>query len=254
MHDHNARVWAEQDFVRAYARNDVRPAEAMLLIRYAEELGGRVLELGCGAGRLTQYLAARGGDVLGIDVSPRMVAHCRTRFPELSFEVGDLAELAAFPDASRDVVVAAYNVLGVLDHDERLAVLRSLRRVLAPGGLLLFSAHNLAFLPRVPTPFGLVTRSRSPLRVAWNLARLPLRARNHRRLRGGEERAAEHAVVNDQAHDFRLLHYYVGRDAQERQLAAAGLTLLECLDGDGRVVEPGAAAAGHPELHYAARA
>lgn len=44
-----------------------------------------------------------------------------------------------------------------------------------------------------------------------------------------------------------------GRDAQDRQLAAAGFTLLECLDLDGRVVQPGEQAAPHPELHYVAR-
>jgi SAM-dependent methyltransferase len=254
MAEANTRMWATADVVRAYERNDVRPAEAVLLIRHAERLDGRVLELGCGAGRLTQYLAARGGEVLGIDVSPRMVEACRRRFPALEFEVGDLADLSGFADGSRDVVVGAYNVLGVLDHEARQRALVDIRRILSPGGLLLFSAHNLAYLPNVPTPLGVVTRSRDPLRLVWNLARLPARHRNHRRLAAGESRAVDHAVVNDQAHDFRLLHYYIGRDAQERQLADAGFRLLECLDGAGAAVPPGAAAEGHAELHYAALA
>ncbi len=250
----SSNVWVERNFVRDYATRTLRPPEVALLLRYADALDGTVLELGCGAGRVTGYLDARGGDVLGIDISPAMIDYCRRRYPELQFQVGDLSDLSGLPDGSRDLVVAAYNVLGVFDDTERKGVLLEIRRVLVDGGLLIFSAHNLAFLPRVPRPVSLVTRSLNPARVAWNLGRLPVRARNHRRLARFERREQDYALVNDQAHDYQLLHYYIGRDAQSRQLAEAGFELLDCLDGAGRPVPPGASAAGSPELHYAARA
>jgi SAM-dependent methyltransferase len=250
----SSEVWAERDFVGAYASRALRPPEATLLLRYADELSGRVLELGCGAGRITGYLGARGGTVLGVDISPAMIDHCRRRYPHLGFQVGDLADLSALPNGSRDVVIAEFNVLGVLDDLERRRVLGDLRRILADGGLLIFSAHNSAFIPNVPKPVGLVTRSRDPARMLWNLARLPLRERNHRRVGKLERREGDYALINDQAHDYRLLHYYIGREAQRRQLEAAGFELLECLDGDGGDVPEGDSAAAYPELHYAARA
>ncbi len=247
-------VWAERNFVGDYATRSLRPPEVVLLLHYADALAGRVLELGCGAGRITGYLGARGGDVLGIDISPAMVDHCRRRYPELQFQVGDLADLSGLADGSRDVVVAEFNVLGVLDDPERTRVLRELRRVLTDEGLLLFSAHNIAFLPNVPKPAALVTRSRNPARILWNLARLPVRERNHRRIARLERHERDYALVNDQAHDYRLLHYYISRAAQLEQLEAAGFELLECLDGDGAAVREGESAPGYPELHYAARA
>jgi SAM-dependent methyltransferase len=247
-------VWAKRDFVSVYATRSLRPPEIVLLLRYAEELGGRLLELGCGAGRITGYLSARGGDVLGIDISSSMIDYCRRRYPDLEFQVGDLADLSARENGSRDVIVAEFNVLGVLDDVERKRVLREFHRVLAPEGLLLFSAHNLAYIPQIPAPVGLVIRSRNPARVLWNLGRLPLRVRNHRRVRRLERHEGDYALVNDQAHDYQLLHYYIGRDAQSRQLEEAGFELLQCVDGDGRDVFPGEAAAGYAELHYAARA
>ena len=97
-------------------------------------------------------------------------------------------------------------------------------------------------------------RSRDPVRSLWNLAHFPLRERNHRRVGKLERRERDYALINDQAHDYRFLHYYIGRDAQGRQLEAAGFELLECLDGDGGDVPEGAAAPAYPELHYAARA
>ena len=92
----SSEVWAERDFVGDYATRTLRPPEATLLLRYADSLAGRVLELGCGAGRITGYLGARGGDVLGVDISPTMIDYCRRRYPELEFQVGDLADLSAF--------------------------------------------------------------------------------------------------------------------------------------------------------------
>ena len=148
----NSSVWSERNFVGNYATRALRPPEVVLLLRHAESLAGRVLELGCGAGRITGYLGARGGEVLGIDISPAMIDYCRKQYPELAFELGDLSDLSAHPDRSRDVVVAEFNVLGVLDDVERKRVLREIQRILSDDGLLIFSAHNLAFLPSVPKP------------------------------------------------------------------------------------------------------
>jgi len=53
----NDALWRRTDLVERYATRDLRPVEVMLLIRYREALSGRVLELGCGAGRVTGYLA-----------------------------------------------------------------------------------------------------------------------------------------------------------------------------------------------------
>jgi hypothetical protein len=49
------------------------------------------------------------------------------------------------------------------------------------------------------------------------------------------------------------LHYYIDRDAQERQFTAHGFGLLGCFDLDGRPVDPGDDAADYPELHYVAQ-
>ncbi len=65
----NAALWANRALVTKYARRDLRPVEVILLVRHREALSGRVLELGCGTGRVTGFISALGGAVLGIDVS-----------------------------------------------------------------------------------------------------------------------------------------------------------------------------------------
>ncbi len=80
--------------------------EAAIVDEYFAE-PGRVLDVGCGTGRTTRPLADRGHDVVGIDVSERMVAQARERHPDLTFRVDDATDLA-FADGSFDYVLFSY--------------------------------------------------------------------------------------------------------------------------------------------------
>lgn len=246
----NDSAWRGGRLVASYANRDLRPVEVVLLVRYRDRLTERVLELGCGAGRLTGYLAEIGRSVHGIDLSPEMVAFCRRRYPRATFDVGDLRDVAATGRASVDAVIAGFNVLDVLGDEARLAVLDAIHEVLAPGGLLILSSHNRAVAAKVAHPFAL--RGRSLVGLAELLIRYPAWRRNRHRLLPFERSEPGYAILNDSAHDFTLLHYYIDRDAQQRQLEEHGFDLLECLDLQGGSVAPGESAAESAELHYVA--
>jgi SAM-dependent methyltransferase len=247
----NAEFWAGGEHVGFYADRELRPVEQALLRRYREALSGTVLELGCGAGRLTGYLIEIADKAHGIDISPAMIAHCRAAYPDGAFEVGDLRELSHFADGSFDAVLAPYNALDVLGDDERGRVLREIARLLVGDGLFIMSSHNRSHV------VGIGVRARvligSPRRPLASLSGLPRRIRNRRRLTALEREMPDYALRNDEAHDFGVLHYYVTREAQERQLESAGFELLECLDLGGRTIAPGGQARRCPELHYVAR-
>ncbi|HLB21878.1 MAG TPA: class I SAM-dependent methyltransferase, partial [Solirubrobacteraceae bacterium] len=224
----NEQLWAGEDLVRDYSGRTLRPAEVMLLVRYREVLAGRVLELGCGGGRLSGYLLALAREFVGLDISELMLAHCGHTYPGGTFELGDLRDLTRYANGSFDVVFASFNVLDVLDDEERRRVLGEIRRMLGDGGLLMMSSHNLAQAPSIPRP----TRigSRNPVRIVRQLLRMPRRERNRRRLLPLQRIEDDYAILTDELHEYGSLHYYIGRDAQERQLAEAGLELIECLD------------------------
>lgn len=222
----------------------------MLLVRYREALSGRVLELGCGAGRVTGYLAEIASAAHGIDISPAMIEYDRLTYPRATFGEGDLRDVAAFASASFEVIVAPYNVIDVLGDEERCIVLDELHRVLVPNGLLIMSTHNRAYAPRLGEPLQL--RGRSPLRVAITLARMPRWQRHRRNLLPLERNEPGYAILNDISHDFSALHYYISHDAQERQLTEHGFELEECLDLDGGRVDTDEDAVDCPELHYVA--
>ena len=103
--------------------------------------GGRLLDVGCGAGKSLQAMADLGWDATGVDVSAAAVEACRER--GLNVIHSDLAG-AAFPEASFDVVTMRHS----LEHThDPLATLREARRVLGPDGELIVELPNIASLP-----------------------------------------------------------------------------------------------------------
>jgi SAM-dependent methyltransferase len=109
---------------------------------------GAVLDFGCGCGRVTRWFHDFGGDVAGSDVSGVAVAWCRQNLPFGRFETNELAPPLAFPDESFDLVYAL-SVFTHLTGDLQLAWRDELRRVLRPGGRLLFTTHGRSYVPRL---------------------------------------------------------------------------------------------------------
>ncbi len=121
---------------------DGKPFDRARLDEFAAELAGagRVVDLGCGPGHVAAYLAERGCDTLGIDLSPRMVAVAARLHPTLEFRVGDMLGLA-LRDASIAGIAAFYSVIHVPRARVPVA-LAEMARVLAPGGRLVLAVHR----------------------------------------------------------------------------------------------------------------
>lgn len=101
----------------------------------------RILEIGCGIGRMLRFFAVIFREVHGFDVAPGMIEQGKeflARFDNIHLHVGDGMTLAPLADASIDVVVSH----AVFQHVPELAVIESYvaeaHRVLVPGGVFKF--------------------------------------------------------------------------------------------------------------------
>jgi SAM-dependent methyltransferase len=119
-----------------------KPFDRELLDGLAREVAGRglVCDLGCGPGHLAAYLAQRGCDVVGIDISPEMLLHARERHGDVRFQLGDMR---AIPLANAScVAIACFYALIHIPRDEVPVALAEFHRVLVPGGVLVLAVHG----------------------------------------------------------------------------------------------------------------
>jgi 2-polyprenyl-3-methyl-5-hydroxy-6-metoxy-1,4-benzoquinol methylase len=111
------------------------------VMRYATP-PGRALDIGCGKGEVALALAARGFECTAIDMKERLIAHLRTRHPQVDWRRMQAAEAASL-GAKFDVITLYH----VLEHtDDPLATLATVKRLASPGALVVVEVPNVAGL------------------------------------------------------------------------------------------------------------
>lgn len=245
----NREVYSTVSTLAAYRdASGLTPPEQVIVDRARHRIEGcDVLDLGVGGGRTTAALASRAARYVGVDYSSVMVEHCRRRYegsPSIQFRVADAADLSFFDPASFDFAFFSYNGIDYVDHEHRRRILDEIRRVLRPGGIFGFSSHNRDYrwicrAPRLGRP--------SPL-AAIRFVREWL---NHRRVRSGAREDREYALINDPAHRFKLLTYYIRREHQIAQLGNRGFVTRDVLDPLGASILNGPTDKA-PDLYYLA--
>ncbi|KAF9064761.1 S-adenosyl-L-methionine-dependent methyltransferase, partial [Rhodocollybia butyracea] len=122
------------------------PRPTLKRMSYIEKLakslpeGGKVLELGCGAGRpATQMLVGLGFDVLGVDISFAQISLAKQYVPSAQFMQSDMMALN-FKPGSFDAVMGFYSLFH-LPRDEQGPMVKKMIGWLRPGGWLLFNLH-----------------------------------------------------------------------------------------------------------------
>jgi SAM-dependent methyltransferase len=117
--------------------------------------GARILDAGCGTGRVAIRLAELGFDCVGVDLDDSMLAEARRQAPGLTWLHGDLATLR-IDAADVDLVVAAGNVVPLLAAGTEAAAVARLAAHLRPGGLLVAGfGLDAAHLPLASAPVDL---------------------------------------------------------------------------------------------------
>jgi SAM-dependent methyltransferase len=132
-------------------------------------------------------------------------------------------------------------------HEDRMKVLKEIHRVLAPKGLFMFSTHNrdYKYFDKLPWQEGRYDLNHLKT-CLYTLVHLP----KHYRMKQHEIRTDHYAIINDIAHGFSLLAYYISLAEQLKQLAEAGFVEVEAYDMEGNRIEQDST---FPWTYYLAR-
>lgn len=227
------QTYEQPDIVALYARSrDLQPPEAALFERLKPDLPGMdVLDLGVGAGRTALHFAPVSRSYLGVDYATAMIEQCRRRLPGVRFLVGDVRSMDFAADASFDLVLFSYNGVDHLTGRERAQFLLEARRVLRPGGMLIFSSHNTNFIPSIIERhrFRLGPTLRETLRsLKWAII---FQLRNPGI---GIRPPMQAGRMVDGTHGFKAQLYYIRPDRQLADLRQLGMEQISCAPNAGR--------------------
>lgn len=133
-------VQAYNDNAQAYAKychEQAAPEEMYHLLRHYFR-SGKTVDIGCGSGRNTAWLAERGHTVCGYDATERLLNQAIARYPTLLFKKAALPELRLVPRGAFDNVLCDRTIMH-LDTDMIARAMHSLMSLLRKGGTLYLS-------------------------------------------------------------------------------------------------------------------
>jgi SAM-dependent methyltransferase len=137
--------WTPESFFQSGEEDYGRLVAPVFDRRRWEPQGKAMLELGCGAGRMTRSFARRFSRVYAFDISKEMLGHAKTLFPEASnvdWILGNGFDLSGLGDESVDFAFSYIVLQHMPEPSFAVRYIREMLRVLKPGGMFLFQFNS----------------------------------------------------------------------------------------------------------------
>jgi ubiquinone/menaquinone biosynthesis C-methylase UbiE len=127
---------------QSYSDSNQHPAEFIdEFLEYLQKDNGKViLDLGSGPGINAAYIYSKNFQVVGIDLSEKMVEYAKSKYPQIEFRLGDMTKLS-FPSNRFDGILASYSLIH-LTKDSIPCVMAKLSEILKPGGIMYISIQS----------------------------------------------------------------------------------------------------------------
>jgi SAM-dependent methyltransferase len=218
----NARTYAGSIARRQFSRNVAQGLwsdELNCISLLKDSQRQAVLDLGIGGGRTTAELSQIFENYLGTDYSPTLIDEARKRFPDKRLEVLDARSISFHQEY--DCVMFSFNGIDYIDYQSRVEVQKRIYASLRPGGLFIYSSHNMKWGRRITWQNYFWVKEMLSLRGAPRM--ILNRLKNFpRQYSDPDER---YCVVNDPGMSFSLLTIYVDVEREIQALEQLGFVV-----------------------------
>jgi SAM-dependent methyltransferase len=206
----NLETYSSEKALQHFSRLWLFESEKQIFDKYLMQFQGRgdfrLLDLGCGAGRTAYPLYKMGFQVIGVDISEKMVERAISNYPGIDFRVGDACDLE-FPDETFDCVLFAGNGIGdIYPESKRVKALKEVHRVLKEDGLFIFGTHNSWWIGITPS---------TALYSLIHFSRNVLKGRTFSKYKIGRRPYGD------------IITYFISSKGQKKQLEQHGFKLIE---------------------------
>ena len=190
--------------------------ELYLLHKYGSILSNaRMLDIGIGFGRTTNYFSEVTKEYVGIDIQAESVEFCKQKFKHLQnakFYACDARQMKIFEDNYFDIILFSFNGIDYVSHNDRLLILKEINRVCKKSGIIYFSTHNLQSIDDLVS----FKFSSDIFELIYLLKRKILFKRKNPEINNIVKNFLnmEYAIICDGAQNFKLNNYYITPEKQ----------------------------------------
>ncbi len=203
----------------------------------------RMLDIGVGTGRTSYTFSAITKDYTGVDYAKNMVHMCKKIIGEnesVRFHTCDARDLSRFYDQKFDFILFSLNGIDSVSHEDRLAILAEVRKVLKDNGYFFFSTHSIHSFPfkRRPPAFNRKRLPQSLYQYYRYIVYLLRMKYIYRNTDIAEVRSKPWAILNRGDHDFKMQAYHINPEYQLQQLRETGFNVRSIFNEYGKPLEP----------------
>lgn len=152
IHKKAYNTFNDSEIVGSYIETvELQKSEQNIYEKYKDKIKNSVfLDLGIGTGRTTLFFQPLCARYIGVDFSPNMVYDAQKKVQNKNeLVVGDARDLSFISKESIDVVLYSFNGLDYVNYEDRIKILEQIYTVLKPGGLFIFSTHNIKSFKKI---------------------------------------------------------------------------------------------------------
>lgn len=233
----NKEIYERADVLKHYETINfiIKPEQTLLRKLLPLIKDRKILDIGIGGGRTTQFLLEISKDYTGIDYSTGFVELVKEKHKDVDIRRCDARDLKIFSDNSFDFILFSLNGIDYIIHEDRMKALKEIYRVLKPHGFFMFSTHNRDYRYFNKLPW----QEKTEFKVSYlkscfySLYYLP----KHLNMRKHHKCTTQYAIINDNAHGYSMLTYYINIGEQVKQLKVIGFESIEAYDMEGKSVD-----------------